>query len=341
MTKLVFFSSFVSMTFFLCAKSATYVPGGMKLLNCGFVMQTQVNIFNFKAAKWCVGKSLPRGLAGSGNVAFNGNVHMIGGTVGDCVKWGPTDEMLVFHPDTNGFTHARSMPHKLSEVSAFAVDNNRIVAMGTDYIDSLGGGALHTLVYDANTLTWTQGPHAPTTRKGFAAAYAPNSSVVVVTGGKSFDLRVLESVHRTVEIYHVARAVWLPGPPMITPRFDHSAVVIDNTVYVCGGVTASGELSFVETNKCEKLVLNEDGSADGKAWQEMAPLVKPRSRFTLYYSEDPLLVAFGGRSNVNPETLAFKAPQSTWVYVPAGGLENLEGAKGVGWLDLPDTTMQC
>jgi len=90
-------------------------------------------------------------------------------------------------------------------------------------------------IYDTKTDTWNTGPSPPVPLVDAAAAattgtWAPKR--IYLIGGRHKNYTVSNSV----QVYNPEDGSWTSGKPMPTARYAATAVVLDDTIYVMGGM---------------------------------------------------------------------------------------------------------
>jgi N-acetylneuraminic acid mutarotase len=88
---------------------------------------------------------------------------------------------------------------------------------------------------------------------------------------------------------------WQATTPFDGPRTSHAAVLVNNRVYVLGGLFASGN-SFMLYNDVQTAVLGNDGSIAQGSWQKTTPFREPRSGLGVV-AHKGFIYVIGGFSN--------------------------------------------
>lgn len=115
-----------------------------------------------------------------------------------------------------------------------AVVNGKIYAIGGANQE---GFCVTTEEYDPATNTWTSKASMPTARSAFGIAIYQNK--IYCIGGYAGDFSATgdnEAYTRVTEVYDPATNTWEIMSPMPTPRLNIRANVVDDKIYVIGGI---------------------------------------------------------------------------------------------------------
>lgn len=168
----------------------------------------------------------------------NGKIYVIGGHVGG--EGSPTDVNEVYDPTNDSWTTKAAMPIGVYSYASAVVDN-KIYFMGGSSPES------HNInqIYDADTDTWSYGAPAPIPVDGAVAGatsgvLAPKR--IYVIGGID---RSGDGISAN-QVYNPQNDSWAAGEPMPTARFQSHMAVLNDQLYVMGGLPffAIGQYCF-------------------------------------------------------------------------------------------------
>ncbi|MBI4866589.1 MAG: hypothetical protein HY816_06530 [Candidatus Wallbacteria bacterium] len=125
---------------------------------------------------------------------------------------------------------------------------------------------------------WTAGPPMPTAR--IAPSAVAVGARIFVIGGRAVRLGV-PSDTSVVEVFDTASQTWLAAPPILVPRRETAAGVIDGKLYVAGGVSSTGATTTVT-----RFVERFDPLDPQRGWSVETPLTQARR---------PAMTALNGR----------------------------------------------
>ena len=91
--------------------------------------------------------------------------------------------------------------------------------------------------------------------------------------------------------YDCERQRWSGGPSMLLARRWAGALVVEDTVFVIGGIGGKGGTYEKRLDSVESLELTEDGA---KRWRQLAPMSTPRSSHTCEVMDGLIYVVGGG-----------------------------------------------
>ncbi len=146
-------------------------------------------------------------------------------------------------------------------------DSNNVVFNDVESRPLAGGGRWHDV--------------APMSTRRTNLAAATLAGRVYAIGGFDEKDRLLANV----EIYNPKRNKWTPGPALPRRRGDASAAVLNNRLYVAGGVVNSSTITE------SMLFLDQNNE-----WQPTAPMETARAQLRLVATEHHLY-AIGGRAD--------------------------------------------
>lgn len=248
-----------------------YVMGGKTLNNN--ILNT-VERFNLSTSTWettVASFNTPR--TGAAAIVFNNKIFLTGGR--DQISGNALKEVEIYDPAQNSWQYAQDMRRE-REGHTLAFFNNRIYAIGgqkdpysleedIEYYDAANGDwedapfeiasprvAFFSAVYSdtfymcggfyygptdnsfikpPQTLNWISGPFMAAKRGGGASALLGDRLFMI--GGET-----QSGITDSVEIYEMHGYYIMPGPKLPIARMGMTAVVVDTTIYVIGGITA-------------------------------------------------------------------------------------------------------
>jgi len=154
----------------------------------------------------------------------NGKIYMIGGYTGDPFPYLDANE--VYDPATDSWTTKMPIPTGVGYYASAVVDN-KIYIIG-------GYGYNLTQIYDPETDTWSNGASLPTVvdsaAAGVTAGDTATERIFVLAGKQGLDAVNLN------QVYDPETDTWTYGTPMPTARYSHGVAVVNDSLYVIGGV---------------------------------------------------------------------------------------------------------
>uniref|UniRef100_A0A8C5GKX4 BTB domain-containing protein n=1 Tax=Gouania willdenowi TaxID=441366 RepID=A0A8C5GKX4_GOUWI len=117
--------------------------------------------------------------------------------------------------------------------------------------------------YDPRFDCWEQGESMLESRAQFTCCVVED--LIYIVGGQNTNPITAERTSvASVEFYDIATGKWRKGPTMPRPLYGHAATVLDNSVYVSGGV--SDNVLNIGSNNYEDLGLK------GRVWEKRASM---------------------------------------------------------------------
>jgi N-acetylneuraminic acid mutarotase len=222
----------------------------------------------------------------------DGQIYIMGGL-------GKTKKMEAYDPSTDTWSAKASTLRPRARSSASSV-NGKIYAMGGN-ISSGTDSYAFVDEYDPETDTWTEKASMLTPRDSLFSAVVGGK--IYAMGGLQWDGDTRSGVTvNNVEAYDPATDTWLPRAPMPTSKSLAVAAVVNDKIYVIGGMSKA--LSAVTTS-----VHEYDPSTD--TWTAKASLPAKRT-WAAAVMRDGLIYVFGGADNYDEP-----ASSSVFVYDPA------------------------
>lgn len=221
----------------------------------------------------------------------------------------------------------KDTPVKLAEVSCILIEDS-IYLVGES---SISTNQRDTYKYNTSERSWSIEP--PRLLPGHHHVGIAFQSEVYLFGG----LEVLSE--GAVQIYSPISREWRLGAPCPIKSGSASAVLIDDTVFYCGGIIENSET----TNECAKYDLALD------QWSDMPPMPVGRNH-AAFGTDGVSFYVFGGRTGRNSVTKGFDEVQifntisNTWTITdtvlpePRGGMGPATFHNGEFWIFGGETT---
>jgi N-acetylneuraminic acid mutarotase len=241
-----------------------YVVGGWAQTAYGEGFTGALEVFDTATNTWTAKKPMPTARNSLGAAFVGGKLYAIGGWNG-----GPLTAVEVYDPATDQWSTGAPMPTARNTFGIAEIAGKIYVVGGFD--GSSMTAALE--VFDPATNSWSAGPAMQGGARNALAAVALEGRLYAL-GGSSDAAPFLD----VVESYDPAAAAWREEPPLLFPRSNHGAAVVDGTVFVAGGNNWLMVNSF--------LASVESFDPDAGVWEARGPLKDGRA--------DPGVVAAGG-----------------------------------------------
>jgi len=176
----------------------------------------------------------------SANVV-DGKIYVIGGSQDASPDRSHVWTVEVYDPATDTWTQKGDMPRRFGAGSSSVVD-------GKIYVFGGYGASGRVDEYDPATDTWTQKSDMPTKRRTFTTDVLDGK--IYTIGGYIPEVAGYPGL-TTVEVYDPATDTWTTAPDMPTGRFGSRTSVVDEKIYVFGGLarwitTAYGTVEVYE-----------------------------------------------------------------------------------------------
>lgn len=178
---------------------------------------------------WIAKAPLPTARFGLTTSMVNGKIYAMGGSDAPYVPYFNTVE--IYDPATDTWTSGTPMPNERMGHTA-AVVNDKIYVMGGAYVAQTSTAYVDE--YDPATDTWTAKAEMPTDRV-FHCAGAVGGKIYVF-GGCRYVNNVNISNLSAVDVYDPATDTWTTKGKMRSPRGLAAACVVNDMIYVFGGV---------------------------------------------------------------------------------------------------------
>jgi serine/threonine protein kinase/N-acetylneuraminic acid mutarotase len=255
----------------------------------------------FDGTSWTIGAPIrtPRQMLGA---ASDGKlVYAIGGTTGTA----DLATVEAYDPVADTWTNISQLPEPRSDFGVAATDDRLVVVGGT----SAGQVLKSVLAFDLPTATWSGLPDLGTARHGMAVAavgnrvYAIGGSTAVGDGKITAASEALKLPARRPQ----PAAEWRVLPDAPTPRLMTAWTVLDDEIWIAGGIREGETLQTVESFNPQT-----------GAWQPQPVLPIPLHHATgaTYRGE---MVVLGGATDNIAETSdkVFALRDGKWTELPA------------------------
>jgi N-acetylneuraminic acid mutarotase len=178
-----------------------------------------------------------------GVAVVDGKIYAIGGLVGNGVATGANE---VYDPETDTWSSRKPMPTARAYF-ATAVYQGKIYCIGGT------GGANE--VYDPATDTWENKTVMPTPR--FALQANVVNDKIYLIGGYIPDNSGLGAISSLNEVYDPATDSWTIEEPLPIATSDYPSAVVDNEIYVIGGLSSNPRSDLNQIYDAESGVWSE------------------------------------------------------------------------------------
>lgn len=208
-------------------------------------------------------------------------VLLVGG--GSSPDW-PEQTMTAFDPGSRKFsTLTSSLPLRLRNHCVCSVGGFLFVLGGEEFKDGDEDGIKSAVLsnqawrYDPRFDRWEQLESMLERRAQFTCCVL--ADVIYAIGGQS--PRPKTNAHTavaSVEFYEMGAASWRKGAPMPRPLYGHASAVLDNSLYVAGGLTGNrtqlhgGNSSVHPHDHRDTGKEVHSWSPSGRVWQRRAPM---------------------------------------------------------------------
>jgi len=251
-----------------------------------------------RAATWTQKADMPTPRWGHSAAVVNGKIYVIGGLMSEPSFLNAESIAAVeeYDPATDTWTRKTDMPAPRGYLyGSHPVLDEKIYVIG-------GGNRGQAMiarvdVYDPATDTWTRVADMPTAR--LAMARAAWNGKIYVFGGLTGRLPTPRITVNVTEVYDPQIDMWAEAAPMPRGVWEHSALVVEDKIYVIGGASAQN---------AERILQVYDPRTD--TWTDATPFPSNVRGFSASFLCNEIYV-FGGWFNSG------QWPQAdTWVYDP-------------------------
>lgn len=153
--------------------------------------------------------------------------------------------------------------------------------VATEKLVVIGGqGTRSVEMYDPQKEKWSDLPVFPKSATSYSVCAVSNS--IVVTGG-IFENRIISDVWK----FDSVKRIWIEMPPLLKPRARHSSGVLQDRLFVLGGITYETTSSIIDLDTIESY------DSKIKAWMVVGNSPFPRS-LSQVVSHNEMLMEVGG-----------------------------------------------
>jgi N-acetylneuraminic acid mutarotase len=213
-----------SMTEARSGVASTVLSG--KLYAIGGEGLSSVEVFDQNTGSWTAGVDLPSEIYSGTAITVSDKIYLVGGRNSSNQD---TNQLLSFDPITNQWTAKANMPTARHGAKLVWFEN-RIWAVGF----KAGSNTNKVESYDPVTDSWSV--EASLAKRNWPVAWVANRRIYVGGGHNG-------SFLNSIEFYDPVTKQWSSAGNFPEEKFAADAVVLNNTVYVIGGETASGVYS--------------------------------------------------------------------------------------------------
>lgn len=180
--------------------------------------------------RWVLKSPIPTAREGYGAAAVDGTIYYIAG-----YHAGDTAINEAYDTATNTWSFKASLPDDPRSETVAVTDGVYVYLIGGRPVSLVGNDLWR---YDPRSNSWTSLRPMPTARATEHVAVFHNGRVFVI-GGRTFDAPGGGAIS-SVEIYDVVSDNWTAGSPLPEPRADFGAVILNDKIYVIGGIDDAG-----------------------------------------------------------------------------------------------------
>jgi len=171
----------------------------------------------------------------------DGKIYMIGGRMlAGLYQIIPSSSNDVYDPETDSWSQMAPIPVPvMGYASAVLDDKIYIISGGNTDLDYLPTNLVQ--IFDPATNQWTNGTSIPNgvVYAGAVATtglFAPKRIYVIGGTTTAYDRSAYYNVIDLNQVYDPETDTWTTGTPMLTPRCDFGITVVNDEIYVIGGI---------------------------------------------------------------------------------------------------------
>jgi N-acetylneuraminic acid mutarotase len=213
-------------------KNRIYVIGGVPV---GSSESCWVNeAYNPETDTWERRADMPTKRSNLKAAVVDGKIYLIGGLEKNC-SMVPTVSCLneVYDPERDTWIRASPIPKGVYSYACAVIDNKIYIMAGQDEDPQT---PLLLQIYDSKTDTWSTGSSPPVMVASATAAATTGkwaSKRIYLIGGR---INYSMDGSNIVQVYNIENESWTIGASMPTARYAPAAAVINDTIYVIGGI---------------------------------------------------------------------------------------------------------
>ncbi len=251
-------------------------------------------------------------------VLDDGTVLSAGGGVGVIAL----DAAEIYDPEADAWHEVTPLGQARRGHQGVVLDDGRVLVAGGVFE---GNPLASAEIYDPVTATWSPSAPMSTPRLGHTLTVLRDGRVLVA-GGSALEPAGTAAGGQTIriaasaEVFDPETGTWQAVPAMATPRFEHTATLLDDgRVLMVGGLGPSGEGE--ETGPLRSTEIYDPAA---NAFVTSTDLAEPRANHAAALLTDGSLLVSGGRGGQGGElSLAsaevFDSRAATWTTVGAMG----------------------
>ncbi len=217
-----------------------YVMGGA--VNGSTIGSNQLEIYDSRTNTWSSGAPMPYYGQALQAVTYGTKIYVIGGTPNNYSSYVPN--IQIYDTVTNTWSIGSDLPN-VGVDSAVQIFEDSIYILG-GLRNGVSVDEVH--IYNIATDTWATGSPMPSCRN-FGSSVIYGHKIYVFGGYITHDPFSSYVDYRTVEVYDIFNDTWEKTiPDLSAPNRHSTATLIDNTVYLVGGMSGSTTMyNTVET----------------------------------------------------------------------------------------------
>lgn len=216
-----------------------YAVGG-EVLSIGQGQLATLEVYDPASNTWQTRSPAPHTKSAAAVAAIDGKLYVTGGFIASGAPDAATD---IYDPATDTWSSGAPMPTPRGGAAAAVVDGILYVIGGLNATGQISTTYQTVEGYNPTSNTWLTGSLMPTPR--FAAAAGVIDGLIYVAGGEKTIGATGAQLFATLEVYNPRTDTWSTKSSMPLPRRFAAAGVIDDRLYVAGGVTPDGETNAV------------------------------------------------------------------------------------------------
>lgn len=221
-----------------------YLFGGIKDLSGH--NSDDVEAYDPSTDTWTTKNKMPEKIVGQAAVELNGKIYVIGGRTGNLFSGTSLQYTYLYDPNEDSWTRKKDIPTPRAFLSVSAVNGN-IYAIG----GSISGysGTFIVQMYDPASDTWTAKKSLQVNRTSLTSNVY-NGKIYVIGGGDGQKADAGTSF-AYFDVYDPETDTWSSKTDISISRLGHGSGVINDKLYICGGVTAVSGSGTLLYDLCE------------------------------------------------------------------------------------------
>lgn len=228
--------------------SKIYVIGGAKIQNGSSVSLSSVEVYDPQSNTVSAAADLPVPLRGASAVSANGKIYVFGGKINSSSF---SNLVYEYNSTSNSWTTFSTAPFAAAYGGAiFISSTNKIYYFGglTGEPTSSSNYLSKAYSLDLSSNNWEELSNIPFKISNFATAFNPSNGLAYLIGGLFYDSSIGEEIpYFDIMVFDTSSEFFstgtLPFMPSPLSRYNNSAVVLGDKMYLLGG---SGVLTVDE-----------------------------------------------------------------------------------------------